>query len=93
MSYHVWLRDLKTSETRRVIMPDSWIWEDGEGTDEYMWSEGHYSCDCMRQATFRQTKNDPPIESPCTHDGFPDGRFLVVSIKLEDGAEVYAEKE
>jgi hypothetical protein len=35
--------------------PRTWEWDDdGEGSPDFMWSEGNFSCDCNRHNFFQQ---------------------------------------
>lgn len=90
MAYSVWIKDRRTQEIVRYECPEL-AWEEGS---EFWWSEGNFGCDCNRHLCFMRAKGIEPRggENRCDYADFPDGgRFQVVSIKLPDGTEVYAE--
>lgn len=64
MSYTIEITDTTTGE-RRAYSSD-WDW-DGE-TDEYIWAEGNFACDCNRSLFFARAVGTPEAvidEAPC----------------------------
>ena len=57
-------------------------------SDEFLWSEGNYSCDCNRYSFFQQAANEPePADIACGSSA-----YTVLSIELRDGMIVYSEQ-
>lgn len=84
--YTVTMKETATGEVR--TFPAKLPWGDGSN---FWWSEGNYSCDCNRELEWREAgglPRFPEIEGPCT-----EGRYVVLSINLPDGTQVYAEQE
>lgn len=91
--YTATIKDRRTGEIVSAPQPRATGW--GEGS-EYFWSDGNFGCDCNRHIVFETAKgNDPDAEDcPCVSEDFPaGGRYVVLSIRLESGEEVYSEKE
>jgi hypothetical protein len=78
--YNVHLRNNETGEVR-VYREDS-VWN---GTNEFMWSEGNFSCDCNRAMMFQRAIDE---EQTWDHDCGDQG-YSVLRIVLPDGREVY----
>lgn len=49
----VYIRNNKTGEVRSIP------WEYEVTPDDYLWSEGNYSCDCNRDIFFKQGTDEP----------------------------------
>lgn len=76
----VFVTHVESGETRSF--EDEYAWNT-EGND-YMWSEGNYSCDCNRALFFARAAGKPDPDVPCTDDQY------VVRIVV-DGKTVYEE--
>lgn len=94
LSCSVTIKDRRTGEVVTNHKPRLSGW-DPEGS-HYTWSEGNYSCDCNRSRVFERAKGREPEEdeTKCLYEDFPGGRrYVVLSIRLESGEEVYSEAE
>lgn len=78
----VTIRKNATGEERTYRHDMRW---EAEG-DQYMWSEGNYSCDCNRYLFFQRAHDEDEEDFECG-----DTAYTVVKIVTDDGAQVYAE--
>lgn len=80
--YNVYITDTTTGEERlhRYEIPSPW----GEA-DEFMWSDGNYSCDCNRALFFAWAGDEGEPDIECG-----DWRFRV-RITADDGHVLYEE--
>lgn len=56
----------RNSDGKVVICPD----EDWDEANEFMWSEGNYSCDCNRSLFFHRAEGTPDDAGPCGNDRY-----------------------
>ncbi len=78
----VWIKDTTTGEARPCCQGYEWF-------GDFIWEEGNYACDCNRQLFFERSV-DPEWDTDEEHT-CGDGRYLIMSIYLEDGSVVYSE--
>jgi hypothetical protein len=87
----VHIRKVETGEVR-VYESKQYVWDEEEGWDYYLWSEGNYECDCNREVFFEYAGNEEKENSdspPCS-----SGRYVIDKIvKRDTGDVIYSEKE
>jgi hypothetical protein len=75
------VRNNATGEIRSFDYEPSYLVTPSDGFDEWLWTEGNYSCDCNRALFFARANGEPDPNEPC----MPEGRF---SIRITDGRDV-----
>ena len=79
------IRNNKTGEIREY--KDEVWWDYNEPYDDYpndfMWSEGNYSCDCNRHLFFQRAKNEDEDNAECGDD------LYSVNLKNPKGGKIF----
>lgn len=79
MAYKVALKNNSTGEVRFSLSELQW-----EESDEYLWTDGNFGCDCNRALFFARAGGEAePDERPCG-----DVAFTALYAQLEDGTRI-----
>jgi hypothetical protein len=91
MTLHCVIEILDTATNETAAFEDcTSIWLDSDGyTNDFMWSEGNYSCDCNRQLFFTDALGKPRSDLDKLVCGVT--RYLVKATRLDTGETVFDE--